>query len=296
VSVFGSLVLSHIGSFTQVPLGDLQQAPPVATQPANPDPVRPAPSGWPTPFTHLGDHLLSVYTSPGPLLAYAVAVGSTVVVVASGADQSIRLGAQRDVRTGSAADGWGTAAYYGGYLLPVLVPLVLYGAGHAGGSRDLAGGGAAALQALGITVGTVTFLKWATGRPFPNHGGDPHDPARLDHDEYAKEFHPFYFHGDYAWPSGHAAASISVAAALTAYYRGSLAVPLVAYPIAAGISLGMIVGDHHWGSDVIAGALIGQAMGYTVGSAYRDEEKGAPRMMLVPLLGELRGLALVAPF
>jgi membrane-associated phospholipid phosphatase len=254
------------------------------------------PRPLPNPFSHLGGHLVAVFTSPGPLLTYGVAIGGTVLMVESGADQQVRVFAQRDIRTGRVADGWGTAAYYGGYTLPLLVPAVLYGIGLMTGERDVVGGGAAALQALGITMGTVALLKWSTGRPFPNHGGDPRDPARLDHDEYAREFHPFHFDGDYAWPSGHAAASISVAAALTAYYRGSLAVPLVAYPIAAGISLGMVVGDHHWASDALAGALIGQAMGYTVGSAFADEEKGGSHMMLVPLLGDLRGVALVAPF
>jgi membrane-associated phospholipid phosphatase len=38
-------------------------------------------------------------------------------------------------------------------------------------------------------------------------------------------------------------------------------VPIVAYPLALGIGFGTVDGDRHWASEVIVGALIGQAIG-----------------------------------
>jgi membrane-associated phospholipid phosphatase len=64
---------------------------------------------------------------------------------------------------------------------------------------------------------------------------------------------------------------------------------VIAYPVAAGIGAGMIVGDHHWASDVVAGALIGQAIGWSVGRSFRERAHGASpvasRFQLVPLVG-----------
>jgi len=54
------------------------------------------------------------------------------------------------------------------------------------------------------------------------------------------------------------------------------------------IGFGMVDGDRHWASDVIAGALIGHAIGYSVGKAFRRRVRGeAPRVGevgLVPLI------------
>jgi hypothetical protein len=37
----------------------------------------------------------------------------------------------------------------------------------------------------------------------------------------------------------------------------------------------MIDGDRHWASDVVAGALIGHAIGYSIGKAFRRRAQGA---------------------
>lgn len=225
---------------------------------------------------------------------YGAAIAGTAALAPSGADHAARTWVQERVH----APLWGQSAYYAGYLLPVLVAPGIFLAGLAGHDAGLAGAGAAAVQALGLTVITTAVLKVGTGRPFPMHGGDPNAPDRLDHPEYAREFVPFGLAGRYAWPSGHTSASISIAAALTATARGSVVVPAIAYPVALGIGAGMIVGDHHWVSDVLAGALIGQAIGWSVGESFRERAHGArgeaARLHLVPLLGAgLGGCAVV---
>lgn len=60
-----------------------------------------------------------------------------------------------------------------------------------------------------------------------------------------------------------------MAAALSAYYPEHVWIPLVAYPTALLIGAGMIEGDHPWASDVLAGAMIGHAIGYSIGENFR---------------------------
>lgn len=246
----------------------------------------------PSPIDAFGTDVVRAFTQPVSLILYGGAVVSTIAFVPTGADHAVRVAVVENVH----APAWGDAAYYGGYVLPLVVAPGLYVSGLLADDRALAGAGSAALQALGVAFATTLVLKVATGRPFPLHGGDPNAPDRLQHPEYATEFSPFGFAGRYAWPSGHTSSTISVAAALTAF-SDSIAVPLIAYPLAASIGVGMIVADRHWTSDVIAGACIGQAIGWPIGAAYRERMPGTPkttgsRLRFVPLLGDVRGLAL----
>jgi membrane-associated phospholipid phosphatase len=156
------------------------------------------------------------------------------------------------------------------------------------------------VQALALTALDTAWLKWATGRPFPTHGGDPNSPERLQ-PGYAKEFgqESFSTRGYLAWPSGHTSTSVAVAAALTAYYPERIWIPLLGYPVGLLIGLGMMQGDHHWASDVVAGAMLGHAIGYSVGRSFRSyRSDGRPQSRLPwiqPLLGG-RGVALGAQF
>lgn len=265
----------------------------------------PARADAPSPFEALGADTVASFT--GVNLAYhGFAVASLAVLSPTGADHEARVWVQRNID----APLWGDAAYYGGYLIPTLVAPSLYLTGLLAKDRSLAGAGSAAILAVGLTVTTTVVLKVGTGRPFPKHGAPEDAPDRLEHPEYAKEFAPFGFAGRYAWPSGHTAVNIAFAAALTAYARGSVWVPLTAYPIALGISTGMLVGDDHWLSDVLSGAAIGQAIGWTVGSNFRARHEcgrgeaasmpfagtrrvGVASWSIVPLMGEARGVAVV---
>lgn len=250
----------------------------------------------PSPIDGLGEDVVRAFSEPMSLLWYGGAVVSTVVLVPTGADHTARVAIQEHID----APLWGDGAFYGGYLLPLTVAPGLYVGGLIAGHRGVAGAGSAALQALGIAFATTTLLKIGTGRPYPLHGGDPNAPDRLQHPEYATEFAPFQFGGRYAWPSGHTSSTIAIAAALTAFSKDSIVVPLVAYPVALGVGMGMLVADRHWTSDVVAGACIGQAIGWSVGAAYRERLDGAKpsaaRFHFVPLLGDVRGLALAGSF
>jgi membrane-associated phospholipid phosphatase len=238
----------------------------------------------PTPVDALGDDTVRAFGGYS-LLYFGAAVASTAILVPSGGDHAVRLSVQRHVH----APWWGDAAYYGGYIAPVVIPAAIWLTGVAARDDSLAGSGSAAIQALVLTELTVVVLKVGTGRPYPRHAGSDVPQAAFDRPDYARDFVPFGFRGRYAWPSGHAAAGFSLAAAFTAYAGDSVAIPAVAYPIAAGIGVGMVVGDHHWASDVVAGALIGQAIGWSVGRSFRERSRRTvpvvSRWQLVPLVG-----------
>lgn len=228
-------------------------------------------------------------------LYLAGAVGATAAMSPSGADHAIRVGIQEHARV----PAWGDAAYYGGYVLPVVVPVSIYVAGLVADDHDVAGAGSAAIQALAFTELLTVVFKVGTGRPFPTHGGDPDAPDRLEHPEYAHEWKPFSFGGRYAWPSGHTAAAVSVAAALTAYSDNPWLVGSIAYPVAGAVAFGMLTGDHHWASDVVAGALIAQGIGWSVGKSFaaRARPSFAERVSVVPVVASgLQGVAVIGAF
>jgi membrane-associated phospholipid phosphatase len=224
-------------------------------------------------------------------LYLASAVAATLAMSPTGADHSIRVAVQTHLRV----PAWGDAAYYGGYILPIVVPVSMYVTGLIADDHRTAGAGSAALQALALTEVVTVFLKVSTGRPFPLHGGDPDAPDRLQHPEYAHEWVPFGFDGRYAWPSGHTSAAFSIAASLTAYYD-SWVVAAISYPVASAIAFGMLTGDRHWASDIVAGGLIGQGLGWSVGESFGDRarhrERKASRLHFTPLVGAgLQGIA-----
>jgi membrane-associated phospholipid phosphatase len=250
---------------------------------AAPAPATPS-SSMPTPLDGLGVDIVEAFTGVN-LFFYGGAAAATGVMAFGGVDHAIRTGVQRDLASAAYAD----TAFYAGYILPATLAPALYLVGLAVRDPATAGAGSAVLQALGLTLVATGVLKVGTGRPYPLHGGDPNAPDRLDHPEYAREFRPFQVIWPVpAWPSGHTSATVSVAAALTAYYPGRLWIPLLAYPIAALIGFGMIDGDRHWASDVVAGGLLGHAIGYSVGSAFRRRaQTGEPHpdgVALVPVV------------
>jgi hypothetical protein len=63
------------------------------------------------------------------------------------------------------------------------------------------------------------------------------------------------------------------------------------YPLAACVAAGMWLGDRHWASDIVSGALLGEAIGSSVGRSFAQSGE-APRsglehgtLVAVPLGG-----------
>lgn|GEM_PF-1550682 len=287
VPVHGAIVAPMAGAIERklVPPARVRnhQRPGSATLGPMPVCVPPAPTPMPTPIDALGADVARAFTGTN-LLYYGGAVAETGAMAFLGGDHAVRVAVQENLASGA----YGEAAYFTGYLAPAIVAPGVWIVSMALHDRDMAGAGSAAVQALGVTLMTTAFLKIATGRVYPLNGGDPNAPDRLDHPEYAREFHPF---GTLlalpAWPSGHTASFTSVVAALTGYWPDRLWIPLVGYPVALAIGFGMVDGDRHWTSDVVAGALVGHAIGYSIGRSFRLRAHGdaASGISLVPIVG-----------
>ncbi len=249
---------------------------PACLPPSPPACVASAPStdpaaAFPTPLDAVVGDLGAAFGGTN-LLFYAGAVAGSATMAFSGADRVIRDAVQEHLGSSTV----GNTASLTGYILPVVIAPGVWLTGAAFGDRAAAGAGSAAVQALAFTAATTFVLKVSVGRDYPP--GDGHTFAPFQSWSW-----PFP-----AWPSGHASSATSVVAALTGYYGSDeLWIPFVGYPLTFAIALGMLSGDEHWASDLLAGAVIGQCIGWSVGRAFRAREKGEapPRLSLVPLVG-----------
>lgn len=230
-----------------------------------------------TPVDGLGSDLAAAFGGTN-LLFYAGAVGGSAAMAFSGADESLHQAAQEHIASGA----FGTGASFAGYVLPLTVAPAAWLVGVVLHDRDAAGAGSAAVQALAVASATTLVLKLSVGRIYPP--GDAHSFAPFQIWSW-----PFA-----AWPSGHMASAFSVVAALTGYYGSEeLWIPLVGYPAAAAIGVGLLSGDEHWTSDLLAGAVIGQCIGWSIGRAFRARVRAeaAPALSVVPMVTPaMRGL------
>jgi membrane-associated phospholipid phosphatase len=106
------------------------------------------------------------------------------------------------------------------------------------------------MLASGIATGIVAPVsKFVVGRSRPNTGEGPDN------------FHPFS--SDASFPSGHTTQAFAVASVVSAHDR-RLWVRVVAYGLAGSVGFARIHEDAHWTSDVLAGAILGTAVGNAV--------------------------------
>lgn len=232
----------------------------------------------PTPVDALGSDLAGAFGGTN-LLLYAGAVGGSAAMAFSGADESLRQATQERF----ASSTYGTAASLAGYVLPLTVATGTWLAGVVFDDRDAAGAGSAAVQALAVASATTLVLKVSVGREYPPNGAHAFAPFQIWSWPFA------------AWPSGHMASAFSVVAALTGYYGArELWIPFVGYPAALAIGAGLLSGDEHWTSDVLAGAVLGQCIGWSIGRAFRARVRGdaTPELSLASIVSpSTRGLA-----
>ena len=218
------------------------------------------------PWSRLGASARQI-AAPVPLTLAASALLVPLTMAPSGADHELRLLSQREL---GGRPNLEPVSVWTPFLLPVAllaVDSVAYGVG----ACDVARSSAAMLQGMGVTFLTIAGLKWVTGRTWPNAGRDPNAPDRLEHPEFARRFHWFSIDQGSAWPSGHSATMVAAATALVTATRGRSWLGYVAITAATGVAAGMWLGDHPWASEIVSGSLIGVALGYGIGSAFREE-------------------------
>ena len=156
-----------------------------------------------------------------------------------------------------------------GMFVPALTPLVLYRAGENNQNPKLQITALALTQSLILTLAIQSPMKMITGRQPTNIMNG----TRADDD--SRKFDWFNMDFGRGWPSGHTATAVSAAATIAEMYNDNTLLKIGVYSYAAFVGFGMAV-SVHWASDVLAGALIGYAIGKTVGRSFnRLLEKGA---------------------
>jgi membrane-associated phospholipid phosphatase len=214
------------------------------------------------PWDHLGTSARN-FAQPIPLTLTGLAVAAPFALAPTGGDQRLRIVAQRDLGGRPNLEPVTVATPY--VLAGTL--LLTYGVGSALGACRVQRVLSPVLQAGTFTFTAVALLKLGVGRRWPNGGADPRAPDRLEHPEGAHDFTPFR-RGFAAWPSGHTALMFSAAAAFRASNPELGAVAFAGYPLALGVAAGMWLGDHHYGSDIVSGALLGEAIGDSAGASF----------------------------
>ena len=162
----------------------------------------------------------------------------------------------------------GRPGLYVGYAVPVLAPILTYTLGRFTNDEKLQITGMALVQTLILSLAIQTPLKMVTGRALPGI------VTELDHtrnprtDNFSNEFNLFNMNPIGGWPSGHTLNSFSAAATISEIYYENIWLKVGVFSYAALISFGVTL-DVHWASEALAGALIGYAIGSSVGKNYK---------------------------
>ena len=229
------------------------------------------------PWDRLADSARN-YARPTPLVLTGLAVAAPLVFAPTGLDQRLRVVSQRDLGGRPNLEPvsvWAPYVLSGGLVIGYGVSVALH---SCAAERVLA----PVIQAGVFTFGVVSLLKLGVGRRFPNGGTDPSAPDRLDHPERARDFAPFQ-RGFAGWPSGHTALLFSGAAAFRASNPELGWVAWLGYPFALGVAGGMWLGDHHYASDIVSGALLGEAIGDSAGRSFAASVGAPGAFALVPI-------------
>jgi membrane-associated phospholipid phosphatase len=231
------------------------------------------------PWDRLGE-TAAHFVEPLPLAFVGESVVPPLEMIGTGADHRLRVFAQRDL---GGHPGLEDASLYAPYALAggawVGTELAI-----ALGACDWARPQAAVAQAMGLSAVAVLALKWVAGRNWPNAGLDPRWPDRLEHPERARDFEPFAWRMS-AWPSGHTATSIAAAAALRTSLPELGWAAWLGYPVAAAVGAGMWLNDRHWASDILSGALIGEAIGSSAGKSFASARTSSGTAWVTPARG-----------
>ena len=195
----------------------------------------------------------------------AIAVASVALL----ATQDQRIDAAVAKNRSSGTDSVSSAVTPLGSYAAIGVSVASLGAGLLFKNAELRDTGRDAIEAEIFAAGIITpILKKTVGRLRPSQGSD------------ADEYHPFS--NDQSFPSGHSTEAFAVASVFAARSRGWV-VPVIAYTLASGVALARINDRAHFASDVVAGAIIGTAVGHTVVRLHAPEGEKSISWNLVPV-------------
>jgi membrane-associated phospholipid phosphatase len=188
-------------------------------------------------------------------------------------------------------------AIYIGYMAPAVLGGGLYATGLAADDVRTSAAGCAVIQSTMLAVTYSSLLKVFTGRP------NPDEYQYTKKSDRSHEFNWGFMRNGvhYGWPSGHMMTTTAIAACLM-YYYNSLPVKIAGLLAWGYMAFGITSHEGntaHWFSDVVAGSLMGFAIGSTVGKDFRirgsDPSKRAEKhsVSISPVMGiEGRGFVI----
>ncbi|MCL2832149.1 MAG: phosphatase PAP2 family protein [Treponema sp.] len=228
-------------------------------------------------FNNMGWNFLDTFTFNHGLNFFAAGVG-TWALIDSGTDWNWRNTAYNNTWLSNL----GRPGLYIGYVVPALTPVVTYTVGRLIKNDRLQIASFALVQSLALTLAIQSPMKMITGRALPGIVNDLDHTRTSRSDNFSGEFNWFNNNFVGGWPSGHTANAFAAAATIAEIYNDNIWVQLGVYAYAVLIGFGVTL-DVHWASEAFSGALIGYAVGKTVGMSYRkllDGDKTADRVSL----------------
>lgn len=161
----------------------------------------------------------------------------------------------------------------------VIISLSLYTGGLAFDLPGVRRAGRHVFQTALYAGMVTTLVKTVLGRhrPFLNDG------------PYA--FQGFNTHDEYnSFPSGHSTLAFSVAASLSADIDHPAAT-VILYGLASITAWSRMYDNRHWGSDVVAGAIVGAVIGHAVANM-DDPDRSTPTTGSIRIAPTLNGISL----
>jgi len=216
------------------------------------------------PFTNIGQNFIDSYTGWNSLI-HISAIGLTYLLVESNIDANmLKATSSIDQKTSEII---GLPGILLGYTVPIILPTVMYFSGKDSNS-DIRTASYAVMQAVGISVAVSSILKAITGRT-------PPDPDAPNKEELSRDFNFGFLKGGihYGWPSGHLMTNMAVVSALTSYYNDKTWLKYIGYGYISFLAAAVLIderGSAHWFSEIIAGGLMGYAIGVTIGKNFRE--------------------------
>jgi membrane-associated phospholipid phosphatase len=215
-------------------------------------------------FGNFGNNIISSFGGRN-LLYHFAAVAVTPILVNGDVDYRVEHFFNRHPTYGELA----APVPFTGELLPFVAGGSLLAYASFKKDEEVLGASFAVIQASLIELMDNVALKAITGRPGPNW-------RRVSNmEDLSEEFRFGFLRGGVynGWPSGHTGATMAVVSALTNYYPNKMWLKIAGYSLVAYTMYGVVSvhrGGMHWFSDAVAGALMGYAIGSTVGKYYRS--------------------------
>ena len=206
--------------------------------------------------------------------AWQVGLALGGVALVSLADKSIRTSVlehrtQTDLDIAKQWQRWGAEGAIG-------VTAVTLGSGLILGKPGVTRTGERLVASLGAVSVVGWVMKKSISRYRPSETTDPY------------VFAPFGSHTSF--PSGHTFAAFTVSTTLADAIHNRWA-DIGLYTLAAGTGVSRVVGNHHWASDVVGGALLGTTVAKVVDGKWRIFHLAPPQFLTGPQGAGLRWTA-----